>query len=71
MRLIDNWQSVAGKSWSFRCHAAGVVLYSLIAGALMFWPALQGHVSLYFFCFGAVALNLAGGVLRLVDQGLD
>lgn len=66
--LVKNWKHIVWKSWSLRCHAASALLYSVIGGALMFWPALQDTLPLGWFCVGAVALNVAGAVLRLVDQ---
>lgn len=70
MTLIQNWKRVATKSWSVRCHAVSALLYSVIAGALLFWPALADHIPLGWFCLGAVVLSVAGCVLRLLDQGI-
>ena len=70
MKPVKNWKQVATRSWSSRCHVASAGLYAIVAGCLMFWPALQYSMPLVWFCVGAVALNAAGFVLRLVDQGL-
>ena len=70
MKPVKNWKQVAGRSWSSRCHLASAGLYSVVAGSLMFWPALQEHIPLIWFCLGAIGLNLAGFVLRIVDQGI-
>jgi hypothetical protein len=58
---------VAKKGWGTRCHIVAAVLYSVIGGALMFWPAMQEVIPLKFFAFGAVGLNVAGVGLKMLD----
>jgi len=60
----------AKKTWGIGCHAAAALVYAVVAGALMFWPALQEHLPLIWFCTGAVGLNVAGAVLQLIDKQL-
>lgn len=61
---------VARTSWSIRCHAAAALLYGVILGGLMFWPALIERIPLGWFAFGAVWLNVAGVTLKYFDKDL-
>lgn len=63
---MAHWRHSVKNKGRVGCHAAAGLVYSVIAGALMFWPALQDHISLTWFAAGAVALNVAGEVLHFL-----
>lgn len=68
MKLISNWKAVALKSWSMWCIYLGIALLVLpeilyVLYGLNIDPRIPG--------WGGLGLLIAGGVGRLLDQGID
>lgn len=67
MRLHRNWKKIVWRAWSVRLILLGFV----VQGAALYWTAFEGAMDPKIFFGIGLMLQLAAGVSRIVDQGID
>ncbi len=67
MRLHRDWKKILWRAWSVRL----IVLGGLLQGAALYWTAFEGTMDPRLFFGAGILLQIAAGLSRVIDQGLD
>jgi hypothetical protein len=67
MRLHRDWRRILLRAWSVRL----IVLGFVVQGAALYWTAFEGAMDPMLFFGIGLALQVAAGVSRIIDQGMD
>ena len=60
----EDWRTILAQAWSVRVAA----FWGLVSGVVLFWPAMQGVVSLPIFAGVSVVACVAVAVARITKQ---